>query len=172
MGQYHIVVNLDKKQWLEPHAFGEGTKLMEFGCSAQGTMLALAVLLADSNGRGGGDLRSENPIIGSWAGDRIVIAGDYGDEGKWLEVHQRVACELVQNGHTLYRHAKDLFENVSEKVALAIIDDTCVRADWAKDFKAKAADGIGESWFATSMKKNMPEVAKTLKATKLVAQKA
>ena len=83
MGQYYLIVNLDKKQYLHPHRCGDGLKLLEFGCSATGTLTALAILLADGNGRGGGDLRSENPVIGSWAGDRIVIAGDYADEGKF-----------------------------------------------------------------------------------------
>lgn len=78
MGQYHIIVNLDKKQYLHPHRFGDGLKLLEFGCSKV-TMAALAMLLANSNGRGGGDFNSDDPLIGSWAGDRIAIVGDYDD---------------------------------------------------------------------------------------------
>jgi hypothetical protein len=86
MGQYHYICNLDKREYLDPHQFGDGLKLMEFGCSMGGTMTALAILLASANGRGGGDLRLEedNPleeIVGSWAGDRIAIIGDYFDEG-------------------------------------------------------------------------------------------
>jgi hypothetical protein len=79
MGQYYLIVNLDKKEYLRPHAFGDGAKLLEFGASANGAMTGLSILLADGNGRGGGDLHSKNPIIGSWAGDRIVITGDYAD---------------------------------------------------------------------------------------------
>lgn len=40
MGQYHKIVNLDKKQFISGHAFGDGIKLMEFGGSAGGTMTA------------------------------------------------------------------------------------------------------------------------------------
>ena len=40
MGQYHLILNLDKRQYLEPHAFGEGAKLLEFGASMEGTMTA------------------------------------------------------------------------------------------------------------------------------------
>lgn len=79
MGQYHYVVNLDKRQYLHPHCFGDGLKLMEFGCSRDGTMTALAVLLAEQNGRGGGDINSQDPLVGSWAGDRIAIVGDYAE---------------------------------------------------------------------------------------------
>ena len=56
MGQYHLILNLDRQQFLEPHAFGDGAKLMEFGTESQGMMTALAILLARDNGLGGGDL--------------------------------------------------------------------------------------------------------------------
>jgi len=81
MGQYYKVCNLDKKEFLNPHAFDDGAKLMEFGASSEGTMTALALLLADGNGRGGGDFptTTDNGIVGRWAGDRIIIAGDYAD---------------------------------------------------------------------------------------------
>jgi hypothetical protein len=85
MGQYHLIANLDKKQYLHPHRFGDGLKLMEFGCSSPGTMTALAVLLAPQSaegGRGGGDFHHDvEGIVGSWAGDRIAIVGDYAEEG-------------------------------------------------------------------------------------------
>ena len=79
MGQYHIPVNLDKKQWLDPHKLGCGLKLWEQLGSVGGTADALLVLLASSNGRGGGDL-AERRIIGSWAGDRIAVVGDYSED--------------------------------------------------------------------------------------------
>ena len=79
MGQYYRVMNVTKKQYMKPHDFGEGAKLMEFSMSNGGIMTALAVLLANSNGRGGGDIRSDDPLIGSWAGDRIVVCGDYAE---------------------------------------------------------------------------------------------
>lgn len=84
MGQYYLIVNIDKRQYLKPHYFGDGAKLMEFGMSSSGVLAALAVLLSDGNGRGGGDLASTHPIIGTWAGDRVVITGDYADEGAFI----------------------------------------------------------------------------------------
>src|SRR5688500_13732209 len=80
MGQYHIVVNADKRQFIHLHRLGDGLKRMEFGNSAGGVMTGLAILLAVSNGRGGGDLHSENELIGSWGGDRIAIVGDYAED--------------------------------------------------------------------------------------------
>jgi len=109
MGQYYYIVNIDKHEHLHPHKFDDGLKLLEFGCSAYGVMTALAILLADGNGRGGGDICISGPVselgepkphqlvdhrydidgkpyetrvpksAGRWAGDRIVITGDYAD---------------------------------------------------------------------------------------------
>jgi len=94
MGQYYYAVNVDKKEYLHPHVFGDGLKLMEFGLSSYGTTLALNLLLCDGNGAGGGDFFPANDapvelkekaekLIGSWAGDRIVIAGDYADGNRF-----------------------------------------------------------------------------------------
>ena len=81
MGQYYKVVNKTKKEFLDPHSFGHGAKLMEFVCDAEGMLQSLAILLAEGNGRGGGDFSSDNPLIGSWSGDEITIVGDYADSG-------------------------------------------------------------------------------------------
>jgi hypothetical protein len=161
MGQNYYIVNPKKRQYLHPHKFGDGLKLMEFGASGSGTMMGLAVLLADGNGRGGGDLRSENPLIGSWAGDPIVIAGDYADEGKfispedlalyraeqvkdpehmaWLAKKGITASDVVPN---LYNLASQCYEDISDKVILALCDDPWERkaliergAEAAKNWK-------------------------------------
>lgn len=79
MGQYWKIVNLDKKEWLDPHFFMEGHKLMEFTTSGR-VLSGLSVLLASSNGLGGGDLRVDpgwEDIPGRWAGSRVVVAGSY-----------------------------------------------------------------------------------------------
>ncbi len=101
MGQYHWVVNLTKRELLHPHRCGDGLKLMEFGPSGDGTMACLAILLACSNGRGGGDCRANGElakaIIGRWAGDEIAIVGDYAEvndiPGKTIPIgDQRAEC--------------------------------------------------------------------------------
>jgi len=117
MGQYHIPVNITKKEFLDPHMFGDGLKLMEFGLSGCGTLSGLTILLSNANGRGGGDLHSENPIIGHWAGDQIVIAGDYGDEGE----------EFTQNpSENLYDEANKNYKDVSAEVLFALLEDKYV----------------------------------------------
>ena len=116
MGQYYKIVNVKKKQYLNPHTFGDGAKLMEFSMSASGVLAGLAILLADGNNRGGGDLCSENEIIGSWSGDNIVIAGDYADNGKFLPVDK---IDL-----NLYGVASEEGEDISLKVLDALFDDS------------------------------------------------
>lgn len=85
MGQYYVVVNLTKREFLEPYSFGDLAKLREFGTSRSGMLFGLAILLANSNGRGSGDADNipENSTVlpGRWAGDTIVIAGDYAGPG-------------------------------------------------------------------------------------------
>lgn len=120
MGQYYVVVNLDKEQYLHPHVFGDGLKLMEFGQSYGGTLTALTILLSSGNGRGGGDFTGNNmqkhPLVGSWAGDRIVVAGDYDDRGKWLKDE-----ELQTPPPTLYDHAQDVFKDISDDILAVMI---------------------------------------------------
>lgn len=80
MGQYHIAYNLDKKEFIHAHRIDNGLKLMEQVGFDKSTSSALFLLLANSNGRGGGDARGDSTgLIGSWAGDRVVIQGDYAE---------------------------------------------------------------------------------------------
>lgn len=77
MGQYYYVVNMSKKEYLHPHKFGDGLKARELS-TGYNTMRALAMLLTKSDEGGGGDFTSDKDnIIGSWAGDKIWIVGDY-----------------------------------------------------------------------------------------------
>lgn len=78
MGQYHEVFNLDKKERIHPHEIDNGLKLYEQVGHIASTSTALFALLANSNGRGGGDF-PPHPMIGRWAGDRVLVQGDYAD---------------------------------------------------------------------------------------------
>lgn len=126
MGQYYKVVNITKRQFITPHAFNDGAKLMEFGLSARGTMSGLAILLASGNGRGGGDLNSDSPVVGSWAGDQIVIAGDYGDDGLY-----------VPDGFdgNLYQYAYENYRDISPLVWEALLGDHYLRQEMQEAMK-------------------------------------
>jgi len=124
MGQYYKVVNTTKKQVMIPHSFGSGAKLMEFSSDSMSIMQGLAILLADGNGRGGGDLNSGNSLVGSWAGDNIVVAGDYADDGKFVD-------DTTQN---LYQ-VSETYEDISFKVIGALCDDKWYQDDYFNDWK-------------------------------------
>jgi len=85
MGQYHLIVNLDRQEFLDPHKLGVGLKAWEQIANHPSTPQALFVLLLCSNGRGGGDLSDGaepyiEKVIGRWAGDRIAVIGDYAED--------------------------------------------------------------------------------------------
>jgi len=89
MGQYWKVVNLDKREYLNPHTLGAGIKLWEQLANHPGPGTALIILCAAMpERRGGGDLAlssDEDPsyeavakrTIGRWSGNRIALVGDY-----------------------------------------------------------------------------------------------
>jgi len=101
MGQYHLTVNLDKKEFLDPHTLGNGLKLIEQASNPNpGIPAALFVLLACANGRGGGDL-SPNPIVGRWAGDRIAVVGDYSEPS---DIDGYDASRIYEQCRSSYRY--------------------------------------------------------------------
>lgn len=133
MGQYWKIINLDKREFLHPHTFKDGLKLMEFAPSSEGTMTALAILLTDtnSNGSGSGDLDSNDPIVGHWFGDRIAIVGDYGDNGGPYITKED--CEGLKDSEgkpvkgpskvNLYHLASQKYTDISMDILFAMLDD-------------------------------------------------
>ena len=82
MGQYHYIVNLDKKEFINPDELAVGRKAWEQLVSVPSTPQALFLLLLHPIYRGGGDLKPENypngeEVIGRWRGERIAVIGDY-----------------------------------------------------------------------------------------------
>ncbi len=149
MGQYYKIVNIKKKQYISPYTFGDGSKLMEFSMSANGVLAGLAILLADGNGRGGGDLNSNNSIVGSWSGDNIVIAGDYADDGKWVKETDR----------NLYAVASEQGEDISIKVLDALCDDSYFFSEFRKNRAGWISDSQVDSLIERKLKeKGLTEV--------------
>ena len=83
VGQYHLVVNLSRKEFLDPDKLGCGLRARQQIASRAATPQALFILLLCSNGRGGGDLlrHHQGDVIGRWRGDSIAVVGDYAENG-------------------------------------------------------------------------------------------
>ena len=79
MGQYFRAVNLDKKEYINPWEMGNGAKLWEW--AANNITRIFPFLLRKSNEGGGGDIQKDYKNAGRWAGDRIVVVGDYDESG-------------------------------------------------------------------------------------------
>lgn len=106
MGQYYIVVNVDKKMYVEPMDLGNGVKLMEWSYGKTATVLALMNLLANE-----------------WNGDRVYVVGDYAEADRPEEPCYKAIKSLedefgLLNGDngTVYRYALTNFTNVSALV--------------------------------------------------------
>ena len=116
MGQYYILVNLSTGEYVHPHEVGDGAKLMEIAYSTGGLMTALTVLLASGNGRGNGDIRCDHPLVGRWAGDRIVLAGDYDDAELYCHDFATALGAAYRTEQNLYNFAREIGKNITPEV--------------------------------------------------------
>jgi len=133
MGQYWLVVNLDKKEYVHPHKLGAGLKLWEQLAASPGTGAALIILCAAMpESRGGGDFATADSedasyeavasrTIGRWAGDRVALVGDYAkDEDLAAEHHAKTLynrCNAVDaEGNAITSEFTDVSDDVAKVI--------------------------------------------------------
>lgn len=81
MGQYYKLVNVDKHEYVEPWPLGGIAKFVEW-CTCPHA-LVIPYLIGLCNGHGGGDIQPEGKkYLGRWAGNRIMLVGDYFGDGE------------------------------------------------------------------------------------------
>ena len=97
MGQYYKPINIDKKQYVYSHDFGNGLKLMEHSYVGNNFVQVVEGLIAEG---------------GAWHGDRIVWAGDYADFEKGAKV-QRFKDSYTGEMRT---HKPNLFDLIDSDV--------------------------------------------------------
>lgn len=102
MGEYFIIANIDKQQYLSAASMNENPKRHGFLRGLHGRALALLVCQSDELRHGYGEL------AGSWYGDRVVATGDdngvpdsYGVSTSGPEASDRnlyqLACQTYEN---------------------------------------------------------------------------
>jgi hypothetical protein len=109
MGQYFKAVNLDKKEYVCPWCVVGGAKLWEWAANSYGAVFALLLRKSDEGGGGdyygyskgydeGSPVRAEHEVTGRWAGDRVVLVGDYDSSKLWdeLPAFRNISRELVE----------------------------------------------------------------------------
>lgn len=153
MGQYYYIVNLDRKEYLDPYFFGNGLKLMEIALSSEGVLAGLAILLASSNGLGGGDLHEDaefDDVPGRWCGERIVLAGDYDEhpESPGCNVYREISKDKKSNTEQLLDgiEGKLSWTDISPRVLGALLSDEWFRRRWLADVKENVWGRNEKTW--------------------------
>ena len=118
MGQYFLAVNETKRQYVCPWCIGGGAKLWEWMVNDYAGLFVL--LLRQSNESGGGDWDGYHngydegdcvkckpggehsrldKLVGSWAGDSVVLVGDY-DQSNLFDIareeYQNISRDIGQ----------------------------------------------------------------------------
>jgi hypothetical protein len=79
MGQYHHPVCIEAEEGLNPHGMNSGLKEGEQGFSRPSTPNVIIALVCARGGNMPADC-SQSPLIGRWAGKRVLVQGDYAED--------------------------------------------------------------------------------------------
>jgi hypothetical protein len=79
MGQYHHPVCIEAEEGLNPAGMDSGLKEGEQGFNRPSTPNAIVALVCACGGNMPADC-SQSPLIGRWAGKRVLIQGDYAED--------------------------------------------------------------------------------------------
>jgi hypothetical protein len=79
MGQYHHPVCIEAEEGLNPAGMDSGAKEGEQGFSRPSTPNAIVALVCTRGGNMPADC-SQSPLVGRWAGKRVLVQGDYAED--------------------------------------------------------------------------------------------
>ncbi|KAJ3277462.1 hypothetical protein HDU76_010355, partial [Blyttiomyces sp. JEL0837] len=121
MGQYYMLINVDKKEALPAiggfgntfffDAFTSGMKMVEqmFNLGTK-PMLALSLVTTST------DNPPKNKLWGSWSGDRIVLIGDYSDDcPSFITDAEAWEMEALNPGLNLYGFASESYRSLDHR---------------------------------------------------------
>jgi len=111
MGQYFLVVNTTKQEYLYPYKFGSGLKFREIAYDSMSVLTGMAHLLAQSSH---GVAFDSSEITGRWIGDNVLIVGDY-DRSNLCTIAQEtytdISDEVIEHmcfDPDVYTHLKQI----------------------------------------------------------------
>jgi hypothetical protein len=118
MGQYFLVVNPAKKQYLDAGRFGENIKRSGIFCGRHAQAVGLILCHTDQP-------RGAHPLIGSWAGDPIFVTGDYAlPDSKGMQT-----TTPDQPERNLYELACQEYEDITPQAIMMLIAEKPGAAD-------------------------------------------
>ena len=102
MGQYFKIVNIDKKEVVNPWDIGGVAKFWEWMHNPQARVLVWLLRKSDEGGGGDIDQPERYTTLGRWAGDRIVLIGDYDSSRLWDKTNAKdgKGRQLANAGYT------------------------------------------------------------------------
>lgn len=109
MGEYFMYVNLDRHEYFMVDVLGGATKAQGVGRNLGARALGLLLM------KRGGSFAHETSVIGSWASNRIAVAGDYTD-AKAFDSETTGRSDI-----NLYSLATQQFKNIGSTVALMLL---------------------------------------------------
>lgn len=128
MGEYYLVVNPVKRQYLDAARFHESIRRHGLLQGLHG--IAVALLLLDTR------WDFPPPLVGSWLGDPIVVTGD--SAAPQTTLLQTATTE--QPDRNLYGMAIETFEDISHQAIIMVCEERTERID---DFVLRAKEQSG-----------------------------
>jgi hypothetical protein len=116
MGEYFLIVNPAKRQYIDAFHFGESIKFNGILRGKHAT--ALALLICD-------EAQAIPPLGGTWAGDPLVVTGDSAPANT-AGVTTATSSHPDRN---LYRLAQEEFENISLQMIAMLCERDHTSAD-------------------------------------------
>jgi len=111
MGEYFLIVNPVKCQYLDAIRFGESIKRGGWFQGKHG--IAVALLLLDTQ------MRPPTSLVGSWVGDSVIVTGD--SAAPHTALLQTATVEEPKRN--LYATASEEFEDLSHRAIVMVFEE-------------------------------------------------
>ena len=134
MGIQYIIVNLDKKEFLDFDRLDFGTKIVAITSEPIATFLSW--LLVNPEGYG----KDAPKMMGRWAGERVEILGDFGSGCESQEAVRRVFRDITVETIKAFAD-ENPFERITKMQPAGLIDK-----DGQVVIDPRARDAVSQYW--------------------------